>query len=151
MFIYLTISLSVTLSVYLSMYLSICLSIYLSISLSVCLSICLCVSLLACLSMYLSMYLSVYLSIYGSAVRVYLGRFFSFLIYTQSVGLLGRGISPSQGRYLRRTTQAQNKRTQASMPLVGFEPTIPVFERGKMVHALDRTATAIGLVFIDFK
>jgi hypothetical protein len=29
-----------------------------------------------------------------------LGRFFSFLIYTQSVGLLGRGISPSQGRYL---------------------------------------------------
>jgi hypothetical protein len=29
-----------------------------------------------------------------------LGRFFSFLIYTQSVGLLGQGISPSQGRYL---------------------------------------------------
>jgi hypothetical protein len=29
-----------------------------------------------------------------------LGRFFSFLIYTQSIGLLGRGISPSQGRYL---------------------------------------------------
>jgi hypothetical protein len=30
-----------------------------------------------------------------------LGRFFSFLIFfTQSVGLLGRGTSPSQGRYL---------------------------------------------------
>jgi hypothetical protein len=29
-----------------------------------------------------------------------LGRFFSFLIYTQSVGLLGRGISQSQGCYL---------------------------------------------------
>jgi hypothetical protein len=29
-----------------------------------------------------------------------LGRFFSLLIYTQSVGLLLRGISPSQGRYL---------------------------------------------------
>jgi hypothetical protein len=29
-----------------------------------------------------------------------LGRFFSFLIYTQSVGLLGKGISPSQDRYL---------------------------------------------------
>jgi hypothetical protein len=29
-----------------------------------------------------------------------LGRVFSFLIYTQSVGLLGRGISPSQGLYL---------------------------------------------------
>jgi hypothetical protein len=29
-----------------------------------------------------------------------LGRLFSLLIYTQSVGLHGRGISPSQGRYL---------------------------------------------------
>jgi hypothetical protein len=29
-----------------------------------------------------------------------LGRFFSLLIYTQSVGPLGRGISPSQGCYL---------------------------------------------------
>jgi hypothetical protein len=29
-----------------------------------------------------------------------LGRFFSFLIYTHSVGLFGRGISPSQCRYL---------------------------------------------------
>jgi hypothetical protein len=28
------------------------------------------------------------------------GLFFSFLIYTQTVGLLGRVISPSQGRYL---------------------------------------------------
>jgi hypothetical protein len=32
----------------------------------------------------------------------------------------------------------QNKRTQTSMPLVEFEPTIPVFERVKTVHALDR-------------
>jgi hypothetical protein len=45
------------------------------------------------------------LSIYGSTALVDLGRFFSFLICTQSVGLLGRGISPSQGRYLHRTTQ----------------------------------------------
>jgi hypothetical protein len=44
--------------------------------------------------------LSVYLSIYGFTALVDLGRFFSFLIYTQSVGLLGRGISPSQGRYM---------------------------------------------------
>jgi hypothetical protein len=29
-----------------------------------------------------------------------LGRFSSILIYTQSVGLLGRGISPSQSRYI---------------------------------------------------
>jgi hypothetical protein len=40
------------------------------------------------------------LSIYGSTALVELGRFFSFLICTQLVGLLGRGISPSQGRYL---------------------------------------------------
>jgi hypothetical protein len=31
------------------------------------------------------------------------------------------------------------------MPQVGFEPLIPVFERAKIVHALDRTATATGL------
>jgi hypothetical protein len=30
------------------------------------------------------------------------------------------------------------------MPQVGFEPTIPVFERAKTVHALDRAATVIG-------
>jgi hypothetical protein len=30
------------------------------------------------------------------------------------------------------------------MPRVGFEPTILVFERAKMVHALDRAATVIG-------
>jgi hypothetical protein len=31
------------------------------------------------------------------------------------------------------------------MPQVGFEPTMPVFERAKTVHALDRAATLIGL------
>jgi hypothetical protein len=30
------------------------------------------------------------------------------------------------------------------MPRVGFEPTIAIFERAKMVHALERTATVIG-------
>jgi hypothetical protein len=30
------------------------------------------------------------------------------------------------------------------MPRVGFEPTIPVFEREKKVHALDRAATVVG-------
>jgi hypothetical protein len=43
-----------------------------------------------------------------------------------------------------RTTQIQNKRIQTSMPWVGFEPIIPVFERAKTVHALDRAATMIG-------
>jgi hypothetical protein len=32
------------------------------------------------------------------------------------------------------------------MPIVGFEPTIPAFERTKTVHALDRAATVIGFL-----
>jgi hypothetical protein len=42
-----------------------------------------------------------------------------------------------------RTTQTQNKRTQASTLQVGFELTIPVFERAKTIHALDRATTVI--------
>jgi hypothetical protein len=42
---------------------------------------------------------------------------------------------------IHRTTQTQNKR----MPCVGFEPTIPVFERAKTIHALYRAATVIGI------
>jgi hypothetical protein len=34
-------------------------------------------------------------------------------------------------QHTQRTIQTQNKRTQTSMPLVVFEPTIPVFERAK--------------------
>jgi hypothetical protein len=55
---------------------------------------------------YLSIYLSICLSIHLSVcLWLYsplldLGRFFSFLIYTQSVGLLGRGISQPSGHYL---------------------------------------------------
>jgi hypothetical protein len=59
-----------------------------------------------------------------------------FLNLIHSVGLLGRVISPSQGRYL---TQ-----TQTTMPRVGFEATILAFERAKTAHALDRAATVIG-------
>jgi hypothetical protein len=65
-----------------------------------------------------------------------------FLILRHSVGLIGRVNSPSQGRYL---TQTQNTQKQTSMPRVGYEPTIPAFERAKTVHALDLTATVIGL------
>jgi hypothetical protein len=46
-----------------------------------------------------------------------------------------------------RATQTQNKRPQTSMYRVGFEPTIPVFERAKTVHALDRAATLIGCIY----
>jgi hypothetical protein len=70
-------------------------------------------------------------SIYGSTALVDLGRFFSFLIYTQSVGLLRRGISSSQGRYLHTEQHKHRINAQTSMPWVGFKPTIPVFERVK--------------------
>jgi hypothetical protein len=43
-----------------------------------------------------------------------------------------------------RTTQTQTKRVQTSMPGMGFEPTIPVSERAKTVHALDCAAILIG-------
>jgi hypothetical protein len=39
-----------------------------------------------------------------------------FVNIRQSVGLLRRGISPKQGRYLLRTTERQNKRRQTFMP-----------------------------------
>jgi hypothetical protein len=45
-----------------------------------------------------------------------------------------------------RATQTQNKHTQTSMLEVGFEPTIPVFERAKTFHALYRAATVIGCI-----
>jgi hypothetical protein len=50
-----------------------------------------------------------------------------------------------------RTAQTQNKRKQTSMPQLGFEPTIPVFERAKTVHASDRAATVVGDVLIITK
>jgi hypothetical protein len=43
-----------------------------------------------------------------------------------------------------RTTQTYNKWTPTFTPLVGFEPTIPVFEQEKTVHALDRADAVIG-------
>jgi hypothetical protein len=44
-------------------------------------------------------------------------------------------------------TQTQNKRTQTSMPQVGFEPTTPAFERAKSFHALDRAVTVCHFHF----
>jgi hypothetical protein len=43
-----------------------------------------------------------------------------------------------------RTTQTQNKCTQTTMPRVGLEPTMPMFEQAKSVHDFDRTATVKG-------
>jgi hypothetical protein len=46
-----------------------------------------------------------------------------------------------------RTAQTQYKRTQTSMPQMGFEPTIPVFVRTKTVRGLDREATVKKYLF----
>jgi hypothetical protein len=71
-----------------------------------------------------------------------LGRFFSFFNF-YIVGTTPWTGDQSIARPLptHRTTQTQNKRTQTFMPRVGFEPTIPVFERAKTFHALDRATT----------
>jgi hypothetical protein len=72
---------------------------------------------------------------------------FGFPDLRQSVGLLGRVISSSQGLYLYSNTE---KRTHihnywTSMPWVGFVPTIPASEGVKTVHALDRSATVTDI------
>jgi hypothetical protein len=70
---------------------------------------------------------------------------FQFRNPIQLTGLLGREISPSQGRYLHRGQQKTgNKRTQTSMPRVGFKRTTQVYEWAKTVHAVERATTVIG-------
>jgi hypothetical protein len=77
-----------------------------------------------------------------------LGRFFSLLIL-YSVGRTPWTGDRPVARPLptHRRTQRENKRTHTTMPRVGFEPTIPLFERAKTVHALDRSGTVIGDVY----
>jgi hypothetical protein len=66
--------------------------------------------------------------------------------FIQMVGLLGRGISTSQGRYLHTEQHKQNERTHTSMPPMGFEPTTPVFERAKTFHAIYHAAAAMDTI-----
>jgi hypothetical protein len=42
----------------------------------------------------------------------------------------------------------QDKNTETSMPRVRFEPTTPVLERDKTVHALDPPANVIGTYWV---
>jgi hypothetical protein len=58
------------------------------------------------------------------------------------------GISPSQGLYLYVEQNKHRINAQTSMPQVGFEPTTPVFEWAKTVHASDGAATVISKYFI---
>jgi hypothetical protein len=89
------------------------------------------------------------------ALQPFLGPlpFSQFLdLFTQSVVLLGRVISPSQGlsTYTQDIIKTQNKRKETSMPQVGFEPKIPMFERTKTVHASDRAATVFGYRYYTY-
>jgi hypothetical protein len=96
-----------------------------------------------------SCFLSIYLSIYLSVALQPLGPWplFQFLnLYTVGRTPWTGDQSVARPLPIYRTTQTRNKRTQTSMPWMGFEPTIPVFERAKTVHALDRVATVIGLL-----
>jgi hypothetical protein len=69
----------------------------------------------------LSADLTIYLSINGGTALVDLGRLFSSLIYTQSIGLLGLRISPSQGRYLH---TEQHKHNHASSRIRTHYPNV---------------------------
>jgi hypothetical protein len=74
-----------------------------------------------------------------------LGRFFSFLILYTVGRTSWTGDQPvARPLPTYRTIQIRNKRTQTSMPWVGFESSIPAFERAKTVHALDHAVTVIG-------
>jgi hypothetical protein len=65
--------------------------------------------------------------------------------YIQSVGLLGRGISQSQARYLH-TEQHKHRIKAHRHPCLEWDSKlmIPVFEWVKTVHALDRAATVLN-------
>jgi hypothetical protein len=67
-------------------------------------------------------------------------------LFRQTVGLLGRVISPSQGLYLHRTTQHRKTRTNIHA-LSGIRTHDPSKQPAK-THASDRTATVIGKVRI---
>jgi hypothetical protein len=88
-------------------------------------------------------YLLIYLWLYSLLLD--LSRFFSFsVIYTV-------GSTPWTGDQpvARSIPTHRTSQRQTSMARVGFEPIIPVFERVKMVLALDCAATVIGIPSFD--
>jgi hypothetical protein len=74
-----------------------------------------------------------------STVLANVGRFFSFLIYTQSVGLLRRGISPSQGRYLH--TERHKHRINNSSWIQTHDPSLRAGEEGSDPAATHNVCT----------
>jgi hypothetical protein len=87
----------------------------------------------------LLLFTSIYLWLYSPLLN--LGHFFSLLmLYTVSRTSWMRDQPFTRPPPTHRTTH-----TQTTMPWVASEPTIPVFERAKTVHALDCAATVIGI------
>jgi hypothetical protein len=80
---------------------------------------------------------NIYLSIFPAAPTWSIGHPLNTLFQFSFLILRRQSVWLSQGLYLHRTTQTQNKRKETSMPWVGFEPTVPAFERAKTVRALD--------------
>jgi hypothetical protein len=73
---------------------------------------------------------------------------FSFLIYYTVGRTPWMGDQPvARPLPSHRIVQTQNKCKQTSMPQVGCELTIPVFEWAKIVQALDHAATVIGISY----
>jgi hypothetical protein len=88
------------------------------------------------------MKISIYLWLYSPLLDF--GRLFSiFIIYTVGRTPWTRDQAVANPLPMHRTAQKQNKRTQSSMPQVGFEPRIPVFQQAERVNALDLAATVI--------
>jgi hypothetical protein len=85
----------------------------------------------------------IYLWLYSPLLG--LGHFFSFFIFYTVCRTPWTGdqlVTRPLPTYRRAKTR--NKRTQTSMPQVGFEYTIAVLERATTVHALDCAAIVIG-------
>jgi hypothetical protein len=80
-----------------------------------------------------------------------LGRFFSFLIFYAVGRTTWTGDEPvTRPLSAHWTAHTHNKRTQTSMPQVGFELTIPVSERAKTVYDLNIAATVVVTVHSSF-
>jgi hypothetical protein len=97
----------------------------------------------------ISVHLSVYLSM---ALQPFAGPWplfqFHDLIQSRRTPLAGnRPVAKPLTAH--RTAQTQNKRTQTSIPWVGFEPTTPVLERAKTVYVLDRATTVSAFLYIQ--
>jgi hypothetical protein len=73
-----------------------------------------------------------------------LGRFFSFLILCTVRRTPWMRDKPVARPLPTQRTQKHNKRTQTTVPWVGFEPKIPALELANTVHASDRMATVTG-------